>query len=303
MTYLALDIGGSAIKHALITEDLAILSQGSVPGRPPHQAALVETVGAIYDQHAAAIDGMAISTAGELDPATGQVFGGGALHYNTGTNLLEAIAARCPTRLSIENDANCALLAEVGSGSLVGCRDAAMVVLGTGVGGALLLDGRVHRGSRFHAGGFSFVFSDLDGPHSLGDLLGTSGSVRGMTEPMASYAGFGGRLLTEGDALDGRRFFAELDAGNEAARLLFDAFCGRLATFLFNLQSILDLDAVAIGGGISAHPALVPEIARRTASLYTAIPVPITRADIRAARYRNDSNLIGAVVHFLDPSL
>lgn len=80
-TYLTLDVGGSAIKYALIQEDLTILEKSSVPTPMDALDHFIETIGQIYDQYQDQIAGMALSMPGIIDPERGYQYTGGALRY------------------------------------------------------------------------------------------------------------------------------------------------------------------------------------------------------------------------------
>lgn len=136
MRYLAFDVGGTAIKHALIDEDFQLSDKGSFPSAAVASSAeFIEALGSVRDRYAEQISGVAVSTCGELDPSSGELFSGGSLRFNTGTNLVNLLQDRCGLRVSVENDANCALLAELHDGSLAQATNAFVVVLGTAVGG------------------------------------------------------------------------------------------------------------------------------------------------------------------------
>ena len=75
-TYLTLDVGGSAIKYALLQEDLTILEKSSVPTPMDTLENFIETVGKIYDQFQDQIDGMALSMPGIIDPERGYQYTG-----------------------------------------------------------------------------------------------------------------------------------------------------------------------------------------------------------------------------------
>ena len=162
--YLTLDVGGSAIKYALIQEDSTILEKSSVPTPMDTMDHFVETVGQIYDQYKDNIAGMAISMPGIIDPEIGYAFTGGALKYITKMNIVDILKERCPTNITIGNDAKCAANAEIGYGNLQDIQDGAVVILGTGIGGCLIKDHKVHTGKHFSAGEFSFIKTNcLDG--------------------------------------------------------------------------------------------------------------------------------------------
>ena len=158
--YLVLDVGGSAIKYAFIQQDLKILEKSSVPTPMDSLDSFIETIGKIYDQYAQNIKGMAISMPGIIDPKKGYSYTGGALRYIDKLNTVDVLKQRCPTNITIGNDAKCAANAEIGYGNLKDIQDGAVVILGTGIGGCLIKDHRVHTGRHFSAGEFSFVKTD-----------------------------------------------------------------------------------------------------------------------------------------------
>jgi len=304
MDYLAFDIGGTAIKHALVDDRLGLRENGSFPtASAGGRAELVEALGAVYDRYAGAVAGVAISTAGELDPATGHMLNGGALRYTAGMNLLDAVASRCPVPVSVENDANCALLAERGDGVLAECRNAFMLIIGTGLGGALLLDGRLHRGAHFYAGSFSLLLRSIDAPLTL-DAAGAP------TEIAAWPCGVGGlidavarRTGRAASGLDGRAVFDLAEAGDAGALAGLDEYCGRLARLAFNAHLTLDVELIAVGGGISRRPLLVRTLARQLDAAFDALDpyLEVPRPALRRCRHGADANLVGAVVHHLRP--
>jgi len=294
--YLALDVGGSSIKHAVIDDTYSLSDKGSGTNTFADNAEFIEAIGRIYDAVAGRVAGIAMSACGELDPKTGLMLTGGALRFNAGTNMIERVGARCPVPVSVENDANCALLAEVHDGSLSDCTNAVALVIGTGVGGAVLINRRIYHGSHFHSGNASNVLPSLSEPYDPSRLFAMTNGVGGLLRPVALVQGLGP------GALDGQAFFELLDAGDPAARASLDAFCGRLAAFIYNVQVILDVDAVALGGGISAQPEFVSTVRAKVETLFGAenfvrLPAP----DVRVCRHFNDANLVGALYHHLHP--
>lgn len=289
---LAVDVGGSGVKYALSDESLMLRQKGTVATSYDTHRAFVEAIGDIFDR-SGPVDAIAMSYCGELDPASGHLFSGGALRFNGGTNMIDSIGARCGVPVSIENDANCALLAEVHSGCLVGCRNALALVMGTGIGGALLINRQVYRGSHFHSGNASQTRVDLTRPDA--PLLASVNGMRGFTSDFASRAG-----IAPGSA-DVPELFAQCDAGNPIALQVLDEYCSRLAVFIYNAQVMLDVEVVAIGGGISAQPLLIDTLREHVDRIFTTAWDPLPRPELRPCHYRNDANLIGAVFHHFHP--
>ena len=188
-TYLTLDVGGSAIKYALIQEDLNILEKSSVPTPMDTMDHFVETIGQIYDQYKDNIAGMAISMPGIIDPDKGYAYTGGALLYISKMNVVEILQKRCPTPITIGNDAKCAANAEIGYGNLQDIQDGAVVILGTGIGGCLIKDHKVHTGRHFSAGEFSFVKTNCLDNISWDFAWSTRTGIKGLLERVQESLG------------------------------------------------------------------------------------------------------------------
>ncbi len=213
--YLVLDIGGSSIKYAMMNESAEFLSKGSVKTPLDCIESLVEIIGQIYDDYKFEIEGMAISMPGVLDSDTGYAYSGGWLKYNSGQNIIEVLKKRCNTVIAIENDAKCAASAELGFGSLKGCKDAAVIVLGTGVGGGIIIDGKVHKGSHSFAGEFSFMRMNCNEIDAMNHVWGLKNGAPALAETVANIKG----IPVEGHSFAGEFSFMrmncnEIDAMN-----------------------------------------------------------------------------------------
>ena len=143
-TYLTLDVGGSAIKYALLQEDLTILEI--------------------------------------IDPERGYQYTGGALRYIDKLETVEVLKKRCPTNITIGNDAKCAANAEIGFGNLQDIQDGAVVILGTGIGGCLIKDHKVHTGKHFSAGEFSFIKTNNLDPFTWNHAWCTRNGISGLLQ-------------------------------------------------------------------------------------------------------------------------
>ena len=181
-TYLTLDVGGSAIKYALMQEDLTILEKSSVPTPMDTLENFIETIGKIYDQFQDQINGMALSMPGIIDPERGYQYTGGALRYIDKLETVEVLKKRCPTNITIGNDAKCAANAEIGFGNLQDIQDGAVVILGTGIGGCLIKDHKVHTGKHFSAGEFSFIKTNNLDPFTWNHAWCTRNGISGLLQ-------------------------------------------------------------------------------------------------------------------------
>lgn len=294
MQYLVLDVGGSAIKYALSDANYNFSERGSLAnGNWSNSEEFIEAIGGLFDPVADKVTGIAISTCGELDPKSGLMYTGGYLSFNAGMNVIDVVEARCGRRTTVENDANCALLAEFHDGALSDCTNAVAIVIGTGVGGAVLINKAIYHGSHFYSGNASPMMVRIEGHYVWDNAFATQNGVRGLTEVFAEAKG-----LPAG-SVDGRAFFAALADGDQAAAEILDAFSGRLAGMIFNLHCVLDVDAFAIGGGISVQPVLLETVLAKVDAIYAGTRWPLPKPAVRVCRHFNDANLRGALYHHL----
>lgn len=291
--YLALDVGGSAIKYALIQEDLKIIEKSSVPTPMDHLDNFIETIGKIYDQYASQIDGMAISMPGIIDPYKGYSYTGGALRYIDKLETVQVLKERCPTNITIGNDAKCAANAEIGFGNLQDIQDGAVVILGTGIGGCLIKDHHVHTGRHFSAGEFSFVKTDYHDPFGWDYAWSTRNGIKGLLSRVQEE-------LETDEILTGIEIFDMANHGNEKVITAIDQFCKELALQIFNVHIIFDCEKVAIGGGISAQPLLIELIQKNFNMIFDHLGFDVVRPEIVPCLFRNDANLIGALYQHME---
>ncbi len=290
MNYLTLDIGGSSIKYAIINQDGQILERGNTIAPREGIDQFINTIGDLYDQYANNVVGMAISMPGAINPEKGIAYTGGAYSYIKDMNIVEMLQARCPLPITIGNDAKCAANAEVGFGCLKDVDDAVVIILGTGIGGCIVLNGQVHVGKHFSSGEFSWMRTDGDDGNNVERNWSTLNGISGLLTVVQEE-------LETDQVYNGKEIFAMANEGNEQVLAALDKFCNRLATQIYNLQALFDPEKVAIGGGISAQPLLLELVDKHIEAMYqTGLEhnSPIARPVVVACQFLNDANLLGA---------
>lgn len=283
-----IDVGGSAIKYALVGEYHELLEKGQVPAPHASREEFIEVVGSLYDRYADQVSGMGVSMAGKLDSKTGYISSAASFAFFTGRNLVDDLAKRCPTHITVENDARCAALAEMYYGSLVGVDDAIVVVLGTGIGGAIITDGRMLDGARHCSAEFSLL--RLYGKADTDDCWTFKGGAKGLCRMAQAATGTTKKL-------NGIEVFERYDAGDERVIAAVREYVDIAAVQLYNLQCVLDTSVIAIGGGISARTDLIDMIRDRLQAIFDAeaiYQVPPQMPQVVPCTFRNDANLIGA---------
>lgn len=294
MNLLVTDIGGTFIKYAVMDGEMRFLEKGKIPTPKTCPEDLVEVLGQLYDKALArGVEGLAICLPGIIDSDKGHVLMGGALRYNDGFDLGPALQERIHAPIYMENDAKCAAMAEAAAGSLSDVKDGLVIILGTMIGGGIIKDGKLWRGKHFSAGEVSYISTDRDHEPARETVWGNRSSVLSLCRAYAKEKG-----LPE-HRVSGELVFEAVADGDAAAIACLDAFTKEVAVQLFNLQTILDPERIAIGGGISAQPVLIEYIRKHLNEWYETFPYPITRAEIVPCKFLNDANLYGAYQCFV----
>ncbi|MET3558477.1 putative NBD/HSP70 family sugar kinase [Streptococcus rupicaprae] len=303
--YLSIDVGGTLIKYALMTEAGQLVEQGTRPtpaaefGEPDGQLAqkLIEfktILTEIYRSYSG-VAGVALSCPGKVDSHDGTVYFGGALPYLHGFNAKGFLQEMTGKPAAVINDGKAAAQAELWQGNLQGVTNGSALILGTGLGGGLILKGQLHQGSHFQAGELSFLnFNDKR--FCPEDVAGFKYSPVQMIMKISE-------LLNLEDKKDGVKVFEAINARQEGIWPIFEEFCRHIALVIYNQQAIVDLERVVIGGGISAQPIVVEEIRRQYLAMISSIPFigdMITPVEIETCRFAGTSNLIGALYQLLE---
>lgn len=302
MKVMVFDVGGTGIKYSVIDEQLNRTDTGSTPTPADSQEHFLNTLREIYLPHKDEVDGIALSLPGFIDAEQGVVRGGGApsLAYNVGTPVGPRLAEACGCRVWIENDGKAAAIAELERGVLKGCRNAAVFIIGTGVGGGLIIDGKLVRGRDCTAGEYSFMNTNADAWSDPTKSVACQCSTSGL------LSGYRARKGLPADApMDGRIFFEAVHAGETEANETLRSFCRAVAVQIYNLNVLLDLEKVAIGGGISKQPILVEtlnavyeEYILRGHPFSEAQARCLPRPEIVPCRFLSEANQIGAFASY-----
>lgn len=284
MNIFTIDIGGSFIKYALIDEKRCILYKDKI--KTPHKdvETLYETLYSIIPDK---VEAIAISMPGVIDSENGIAVTGGALRYIQNEPIKKILKDKYSVEVSIGNDAKCAALAEVGYGAFENVKDGFLIVLGTGIGGCLVIDRKVHFGSRLAAGEVSSIVVNNNNPITNKDFWCMVNGSQGLLHCVQK------QLCTD-EIFSGEEIFKMIDNGNEKVKDALDEYCHTIAIELFNIQAIVDPQKFAIGGAISAQKILIDTIRKQYLKIFEIFDGPLKPIDIEACRFKNDANLFGA---------
>ncbi len=293
--YCGIDVGGSSIKYALMDEEANVLEKGEVETPSESLDSFVEAIGQIYDRYKDVISGIAMSAPGRIDCFTGYMFSGGALRYIENIAMKEEIQKRCPIDISIENDGKCAALAELWKGSLKDSEHGLVLTLGTGIGGGVIVNGKLLRGKNFASGELSSFPTTILPVKDPINFWANINGIRGLTQVYEM------RLNLKHDSVNGKTFFKAVNENEPVALEVLEEFASNFANAIFAIQAVLDTEKVAVGGGISSQDRLIEALNRKVSELFDrfASITPLLKPLVVRCEFGNDSNLIGALYHHL----
>ena len=313
--YLVFDIGGTFIKYALMTIDGNIVEKKKVSTDTCRQRIedFVSLISGIYNKYSEEqhIEGMALAIPGLVDVDKGIVYEGGALPYLHKENVGELLSKACNNiPVALENDGKCAALAEIWLGNAKDCDNACLIVVGTGIGGGLVINRRVHRGNALVAGELSFLlenmtrqevldYDKIDDSNGSDDrwrcarfIAAGSCSTSALRRKVAYSKGISYHDIS------GEYIYELASQGDQVGIDAIEDMCCMLAKHCMEMYMIMNPDVILIGGGISAQPDFIPSI-QKYADKMARITRMYDKLVIKPCLYGNDSNLIGALYNYI----
>lgn len=291
MKILTIDIGGTYIKYGVYeTEALQLSHVKKIKTPTSNQAELIDVIDGLF-QKFSSIDGCAISMPGTIDHQSGFIYQGGALQYNNGTEFAKELYGKLGVPVTIENDARCAALAEIWQGKLQGVENGLVLVIGTGLGGAIVKNGVIYRGTHLYAGELSLLFTKNREQYGDKAVLGNQVGIPGFVAHLSKLAG---------EELEGPEAFSRIENGEEQLANAFKEYIENFSTQLFNFQLMYDPEKLLIGGGISKNSFYMNQLSDALEKFYETLPIKIRHAKIETCQFESEANLIGAVKNYLD---
>ncbi|EJS07091.1 MULTISPECIES: ROK family protein [Bacillus cereus group] len=285
--YIAFDIGGTQIKYGIVSEIGRVLKRQTVAteihlGGEQIIQKLIYVSKKIMNEHT--IAGIGISTAGIVDINKGIVTGG-ADHipgYST-IPIIDRLQEILKVPVSIDNDVNCAAFGEKWNGSGREKDNFIMLTLGTGIGGAIFIDGKLYRGHSFSAGEWGNMLIE-------GKTFEEVASISGLIRLVSKYKGKG--------KWNGKRIFELYDKGDREVAQAVGIFFKHLAIGISNLAYIFNPETIIIGGGITDRGNEFLKEVKEEVSKYLNQEI-YNNYEIELAQNGNCAGMIGAIYHFL----
>lgn len=283
MRAIGIDVGGTAIKFALVS-DGEVLLRAQCPTPTGDPSALAKAAAALIRENAPDWEMLPIgfACAGDVDPKTGLVSADNLGWQNVplGSLLREALGRD----VLLEQDTHAAMMAEWANGSLKGEKNALYLTIGTGVGGGAILDGRPYREIRRPGSEFGHMITHAGGePCPCGE--------RGCYERYASSAA----LVRRAKGYKNAKEIVDAVQRNDPAILpIWESYIEEVCVGLVSLMAIFYPEAISIGGGISASGDFLLNAILKGLSHHEGYRKYYSHIRIRLADFGNDAGVLGA---------
>jgi glucokinase len=306
---LAVDLGGTQIRAALVTPDRTVHCRRAVPTRDEDGVATVvariaEVAAAVRDEAAAAglpdAIGVGISSPGPLDRRRGIVLDPPNLEGWKDVPIVEHVEPALGLPTILERDTNVAIMGEWRYGAARGATDAVYVTVSTGVGGGVIMDGRPLLGHAGLAGEVGHLVVELDGPtcgcggigHAEAIASGTAIAREGRRLLEDGLSPELRRLAADGTAVDAELVARAASAGDTRSAAILERAWIAVGALCASLVNLLTPEVIVIGGGIAEHHPRLFDVARREMARRT---LPDFAPDVRIERAAlgGDVSLIG----------
>ncbi len=307
--YIGIDLGGTNIKAGVVNENYEIISKATTKTMLPRPAEEIcadmakvsleamEQAGLKLEN----IESIGIGTPGTANSETGIIEYSNNLGF-LNLPVVELMQKYINKPFYVENDANAAAYGEFIAGAAKGANDAVCITLGTGVGGGIIINGKIYSGFNFAGAEIGHTVIDPNGPECTCGRKGcfevfssATGLVRMTKEAMLEdKASVMWQMNEEDGKVSARTAFNAMRAGDRAGKAVVDKYIRYLACGITNTINIFQPDILCIGGGVcnEGDPLLLPLKELVAKEIYTKNSAKNT--EIVIAKLGNDAGIIGA---------
>lgn len=296
MYYICIDIGGTSIKYGVLSEKGEIFIDGTVSTKVTEKENFIlsdvkKLVRNILDEYKNyEIKGICVSTAGVVNPEKGEIaYAGPTIPKYTGTKIKEELEKEFSIPCEVENDVNCAGLGEYWKGAGKGSKSMVCLTIGTGIGGSVILDGKLLNGIGYTAGEIGYM--DVNGSY-IQNIASSKYLVEKVQKEKEEKEG-----IT--DAITGVDIFELAKKGDEICIAGIDEIISNLGVGVRNIIYLLNPEVIVIGGGITAQKEYLEEKIRKEIN-DGMISDMFRKTRIELAQQGNQAGLLGALYNFLN---
>lgn len=281
--YLSIDIGGTFIKYSIMNENYEVLEEKEEATKKEPEDFLNQ-LKEITISHCDRVKGIAACIAGFINPVTGDNSDFSVGERFRKYNLKKELEQASNVPVILENDSNCAAIGEMVCGAANSCSDFCLLTIGTGIGGAIVIDKQLVRGKHFKAGeaGLMIIGLNENGEQICGESAGaTSVLTRKVSQAI-------------GKQIDGFYVFQHLE--EDKIRKIYQKWLLKTAVTVGNMAMLLDPEVMLIGGGISQEARFIKDLEKAVYDLYPHLK---QYTIIRACEMGNQAGRIGALYLWL----
>ena len=296
MYYICIDIGGTSIKYGVLSEKGEIFIDGTVSTKVTEKENFIlsdvkKLVRNILDEYRNyEIKGICVSTAGVVNPEKGEIaYAGPTIPKYTGTKIKEELEKEFSISCEVENDVNCAGLGEYWKGAGKGSKSMVCLTIGTGIGGSVILDGKLLNGIGYTAGEIGYM--DVNGSY-IQNIASSKYLVEKVQKEKVEREG-----IT--DTITGVDIFELAKRGDEICIAGINEIISNLAVGVRNIIYLLNPEVIVIGGGITAQKEYLEEKIRKEVN-DGMISDMFRKTRIELAQQGNQAGLLGALYNFLN---
>ncbi|WP_159635814.1 ROK family protein [Erysipelothrix anatis] len=288
--YIGFDIGGTDIKFGLVDETGNVIAKDRTQ-TPLSDVEIYDVMNRVIRDYEKdyRVEAVGVSVPG-IVADDGFMITAGAIGDFYGINLKDTLEAITGKSVFIENDANSAALAEKWNGNAKDYKNSLTVVVGTGIGGGIIVNDELYRGGNFSAGEFGFMIVKPIEAHD----------TREATYSMVSSVQFG-LIESYNDAesmesYNGKEIYELAQRGDQKAQDVIASFYDKLAIGIFNISVTLDPEIILIGGAISTNDAFMDGLRQSVNALKdNHVNMGLVKfPEIKKCRFLNDAGIIGA---------
>lgn len=299
MNYLAIDIGGTTVKIALLTKSGEVLiSDKYSVSFDNYETPILDTVLKSIDiflneNNISKFEGIAVSATGQVDVNEGSVVGtGGNIRNYEGAQIKKDLEIKYNVKTTVINDANAAILGELFLGRAKGYKNVIMITVGTGVGGGIVVNGEILNGNLGIGGELGHFSINNKG-------IKCSCGNNGCYERYASMTALIKRVEEELNIknINGKEIFDRIP-NDDAIQNIVDSWIEDIADGLASLVHIFNPEMILIGGAVSEQKELFIDKVRDKVKL-KVMPNFARNLQIEGAQLKNNAGVVGALYNYL----
>lgn len=290
MGILVFDIGGTAIKYGLVSENFEILESNEMPTANEGEAAnakiVLQNLDRVMAEYKGKYNAIGISTAGQVDFERGYiVYGTDNIPGFSDTDMRGIFEAKYGVPVAVDNDVNCACLGEAHFGAGRGSDYFICLTYGTGVGGAIYLNGDLLRGAKSAAGEFGHMMTHAGGAQCNCGRKGcyeAYASCRALTNKVSEHFG---RYVS------GREIYEPQMLADPFIQQAINDWEDEIVNGLVSLSYIFNPPLIVLGGGIMSEEQLVNNIRKK---LIESVGINYQSVQVEKAQLKNKAGMLGA---------